>query len=81
MTFKELDAVVLTRDLPDAGLREGDLGSVVHVYAPSLLEVEFVRGSGETHALVQIPPSDIRPLAEEDVPAVRSAPRRAGGNY
>ncbi|HHM13065.1 MAG TPA: DUF4926 domain-containing protein, partial [Planctomycetaceae bacterium] len=32
MRFKELDTVVLKRDLPEQGLRKGDLGGVVHVY-------------------------------------------------
>lgn len=48
MTFKELDTVVLERDLPDHGLRRGDLGAVVHVYRPDGLEVEFVTASGRT---------------------------------
>lgn len=78
MTFNELDAVVLERDLPEHGLRKGDLGAVVHVHSPSLLEVEFVRASGHTQAVVQLDPVAVRPVAEEDVPAVRpgTAPRR-----
>src|SRR5690349_2330591 len=30
--FRELDSVVLTCDVPEAGLRAGDLGAVVQVY-------------------------------------------------
>ena len=40
--FHELDTVVLLRDLPDAGLRSGDLGAIVLVYGDEALEVEFV---------------------------------------
>jgi hypothetical protein len=40
--FHQLDTVVLLKDRPYAGLRAGDLGAVVQVYAPDALEVEFV---------------------------------------
>lgn len=52
MSFKELETVVLDRDLPEHGLRRGDLGAVVQVYRPDELEVEFVTASGRTLALV-----------------------------
>jgi len=44
--FHELDTVVLLRDLPEAGLRSGDLGAVVLAYGDEALEVEFVTASG-----------------------------------
>jgi Domain of unknown function (DUF4926) len=34
MKYKLLDTVVLARDLPQHGLRAGDLGAVVEVYEP-----------------------------------------------
>jgi hypothetical protein len=40
--FKLLDTVVLKRDVPERGLRRGDLGAVVDVSAPEAVEVEFV---------------------------------------
>ena len=46
MKYKLLDTVVLNRDLPQHGLRAGDLGAVVEVYEPDGLEVEFVTASG-----------------------------------
>ena len=51
---KVLDTVVLDRDLPEHGLRNGDLGAVVQVYEPDGLEVEFVTASGKTQALVTL---------------------------
>jgi len=36
--FHELDTVVLLRDVPEAGLRAGDLGAVVLVYDAEALE-------------------------------------------
>lgn len=73
-TFRELETVVLLRDLPDAGLRAGDLGAVVHVYGTDALEVEFVTASGRTQALLTLPVGDVRPVRDDDLLAVRSAP-------
>ena len=47
--FQELQRVVLTTDLPEHGLAEGDVGTVVDVYAGGEgYEVEFVTLTGET---------------------------------
>jgi hypothetical protein len=75
--FKELETVVLDRDLPEHGLRKGDLGAVVHVYDPAGLEVEFVSASGKTEALVTLKESDVRAVAEGDLIAVRRLDRSA----
>jgi hypothetical protein len=71
MTYKASDTVVLTRDLPDVGLRAGDLGAVVQVYEPDGLEVEFVTASGRTEALVTLTEQDVRAVADGDLVAVR----------
>lgn len=73
MAFQLLDTVVLRRDLPEHGLRAGDLGAVVEVYDDSGLEVEFVRASGQTKALVTLTPGDLRSIAATDVLAVRAS--------
>ena len=80
--YRELDTVVLTRDLPEAGLRAGDLGAVVLVYgpetAPEGLEVEFVTAAGRTQALRTLGPADVRPVRDDDLLAVRpAAPARS----
>jgi hypothetical protein len=72
--FRELDTVVLLRELPDAGLRAGDLGAVVQVYGSEAVEVEFVTASGRTQALLTLPITDVRPVRDDDLLAVRSAP-------
>ena len=72
MIFRELDTVVLERDIPESGLRKGDIGAIVHVHGDSALDVEFVRASGRTHGLVQLAVTDVRPVQDEDVPAVRT---------
>ena len=78
MIFRELDTVVLERDIPESGLRKGDIGAVVHVHGDSALEVEFLRASGRTQAVLQLDVTDVRPVQDEDVPAVRTGtpPRR-----
>ena len=75
MGFKELESVVLTRDLPEFGLRAGDLGAVVHVTPPDALDVEFVRASGQTQALVTLPEEAVRTVQDDDLIAVRRVPR------
>ena len=72
MKYKILDTVVLNTNLPDYGLRKGDLGAVVHVYEPDGLEVEFVTASGKTEALVTLKTDGVRPVVDNDLVAVRS---------
>ena len=72
MGYEELDEVVLNKDLPEHGLRKGDLGAVVMVYEPGGIEVEFVRVSGRTQALVTLHIDDVRPVGDEDLAAMRT---------
>lgn len=67
MTLKNLDTVVLERDLPEHGLRKGDLGAVVHVHDESRLEVEFAHTSGHTQAVVQLDAADVRHVDDDDI--------------
>lgn len=75
MTLNPLDVVVLTHDIPAHGLRTGDLGAIVEVYAPDAIGVEFVAASGRTQALLTLQPSDLREVGDDDLVAVR--PSRA----
>lgn len=77
MQFQELDTVVLDRDLPEYGLRRGDLGTVVEVYAPNGLDVEFVTARGKTEALVTLTANDVRAVGDHDLIAVRRFDRSA----
>ena len=76
--FNLLDTVVLTRDVPDAGLRRGDLGAIVEVYGPNAFEVEFVAASGRTQALVTLTADDIRHVGDQDLVSVRPLEKTAG---
>ena len=77
MKFKSLETVVLERDMPEHGLRKGDLGAVVHVYENGDLEVEFVTAAGRTEALVALRNSDVRAVADFDLVSVRPFRRSA----
>jgi Domain of unknown function (DUF4926) len=77
MTYRVLDTIVLDRDLPEYGLRKGDLGAVVEVYEPDGLEVEFVTASGRTAALLTLGVRDVRAVADDDLVAVRTCRRSA----
>lgn len=77
MRFRSLDVVVLDTDLPEHGLKRGDLGTVVERYEPDGLEVEFVTASGATEALVTLTEADVRPVVENDLVAVRPYTRTA----
>ncbi len=77
MTYQVLDTIVLDRDLPDHGLRRGDLGAIVELYEPDGLEVEFVTASGRTAALLTLNIRDVRPVADDDLVSVRPCRRSA----
>jgi hypothetical protein len=77
MRYRVLDTVVLERDLPEQGLRRGDLGAVVETYEPDGLEVEFVTASGRTAALVTLNVEAVRPVADDDLVSVRPSRRSA----
>ena len=72
MKYKLLDCVVLTRDLPEFGLCAGDLGTIVAIYKPDGLEVEFVKASGGTQAVITLKEEDVRTIKSEDIISVRS---------
>ena len=70
--ISEHDCVILTQDLPDSGLKTGDIGTVVHLHgAGEGYEVEFITLAGETVAVVTLLPSQLRPIARGDLAHVR----------
>lgn len=70
--FTELETVVLTHDIEEYGLREGDMGAVVNVYGKSEAgEVEFVTATGRTVAVITLKSSDVRSTKSNDVLHVR----------
>lgn len=68
--FKLLDPVVLKSDFPERGLAKGLLGTVVEVYSPAKVEVEFVTANGRTIALLPLSTHDLRKPTAADAIAV-----------
>lgn len=75
MNIAQYDTVVLDRDVPEHGLKRGDLGAVVEVYGPDAIEVEFVMASGHTQALIELSMSDVRVMGDRDLISVRTLVR------
>ena len=76
MSLRLLERVVLTEDLPEKGLRAGDLGVVVEHYSargetPEGYELEFLSARGDTIAVVSVPSSAVREVGDREVLAVR----------
>ena len=70
--INEHDTVVLTKDLPDEGLRAGDIGTVVHVHENGAgYEVEFMTLAGQTIAVASLLPEQLRPIGRRDIAHVR----------
>jgi hypothetical protein len=69
--------VVLAKDLPEFGLRVGDLGTIVAIYEPDGLEIEFIKASGETQAVLTLTETDVRPIKSDDIMSVRPLSLRA----
>jgi hypothetical protein len=74
--FRELDTVELCRDLPDLGLRVGDIGTIVFVYAPDAFEVEFVNSDGDTTAITTLRFADVRAVKAHRRMPQSTPPRR-----
>ena len=65
--IKELDTIVLTRDIKEHKLEQGDVGAVVHCYPEDGFEVEFVTGEGITAAVLTLTGDDIRPMGKSEI--------------
>jgi hypothetical protein len=71
MRIKLLDTVVLEVDLPNHGLKMGDVGAVVEICSTEAVEVEFVTASGHSQALLTLTSKQIRPVGPRDILSVR----------
>ena len=60
--YRDLECVQLRADLPDHGLKTGEVGTIVHVFdtADAYL-IEFVNDDGSTRALAELTPRQIAP--------------------
>jgi hypothetical protein len=60
-----LSVVALMRDLPEAGLARGQVGTIVEVLGPEVFEVEFSDDSGRTYASLALRSDDLLRLHHE----------------
>ncbi len=57
--MKTLAVVALTNDVPEKNLRRGQVGTVVEMLAPGVVEVEFADLEGNTYAMCALPESNL----------------------
>ncbi len=71
-SIHQFDRIVLTVDLPGAGLEKGDVGTVVDIYENGKgYEVEFMTLQGQTLAVETLLAHQVRATSGFDVPHVR----------
>jgi hypothetical protein len=49
-----LDVVALIEDLPDRGLQQGQVGTIVEILTPEAFEVEFSDNDGRAYAMLAL---------------------------
>ena len=77
--IKELDSVVLTTDLLEHGLKQGDIGTIVLVHRGGEgYEVEFMTLDGETLTVVTLLPSQVRPVGHGEIANARPVGSSSG---
>jgi ATP-dependent exoDNAse (exonuclease V) alpha subunit len=70
--IKELDRVILSTNLPEYGLKNGDIGTVVLMHDRNEgFEVEFVSLDGETVAVVSLFTHQVRPIGRREIAHAR----------
>ncbi len=62
-----LDVIALVADLPERGLRRGQVGTVVEVLAPGAFEVEFSDNQGRAYATLALRADQMMVLHHEPV--------------
>jgi hypothetical protein len=60
--IKVLDVVAVIEDLPEHGLRRGEVGTVVERWKDGAYEVEFSDDTGEAYAFVALRADQLIPL-------------------
>lgn len=69
--LKLLDVVALTEDVPEEGLRKGQVGTIVEELAPGVFEVEFSDMNGRAYAMLALRASRLLRLHHEPATAAQ----------
>lgn len=76
MTYQLFQQVALTRDVPDNGLRQGDVATIVDYHPVRQGEdgysLEVFNALGETIAVLTVPESALQPLSADEILHIRS---------
>lgn len=66
--MKDLDTVVLIKNIEGHGLKKGDIGTIVHAYKDEKsAEVEFLTAKGKTIAVLTLDISNVRSIARNEI--------------
>ncbi|MHB8380786.1 MAG: DUF4926 domain-containing protein [Candidatus Binataceae bacterium] len=71
MMLREHGIAVLVRDLPEFGLKSGDVGTIVMVHPARGYEVEFMTLDGQPIAVTSLASNDVRPIARREIAHAR----------
>ena len=76
MTYKLFEEVVLTKDIPEKGLKKGGVATIVEHHPVSDGEdgysLELFNALGDTIAVIAVAESAIEPLTKDEIFSVRS---------
>jgi Domain of unknown function (DUF4926) len=71
--IQELERIVLTTNLPEYDLQEGDVGTVVLIHQQGKgYEVEFVKLDGETFTVVTLLAAQLRAVSSQEITHART---------
>ena len=66
--LQEFEQITLTADIPDEGLKAGDVGTIVHIHPQGVAyEVEFFSPAGNTIAVATVENYQARPAAPDEI--------------
>lgn len=60
--IKVLDVVAVTEDVPEHGLRRGEVGTIIDRWKDGMYEVEFSDDAGEAYAFAALSADQLLPL-------------------
>jgi hypothetical protein len=71
--INEHEEIVLADDLPEYGLKRGDIGTVVYIHQGGKgYEVEFITLDGETLAVASVTASQVRRIKKNEIAQARN---------
>ncbi|HTF61670.1 MAG TPA: DUF4926 domain-containing protein [Edaphobacter sp.] len=76
LNLEVLSEVALLQDLPEHGLKRGQVGTIVEVLSPSVVEVEFCDDQGRTYAMAALRSEELIRLHHSPLAHVAQRQRR-----